>query len=1088
MIALEQVRKSLLQRLLCMFFPILVLSNIGNINVQANTGKTENSTDLQQTRKTITGIVVDRSGEPLVGVGVSIPGTTMGTITDVSGKYEITVQGDNQVLNFSYIGFITVNIEAKNNVIDVIMEEDVMMMDEVVVTAMGIKKERKALGYAVQDINSVELQKTKTANPINSLAGKIAGVNVTQTSGGAGAGANIILRGGTSLERDNQPLFVVDGIIYDNSTSVNGNSAFDGAQSTNSTYSNRIMDINPDDIENMSVLKGPAAAALYGSRAAAGVILITTKKGSEGTVSVNFNSRFQSNWANRLPEQQSTYKRGLYQQDGLLLEGDATTTMGSWGAKSGANETIYNNIENFFRPSNTWDNSVSVSGGSKTGSFYFSASNFDEVGIIPESSFDKKTFRFNGEQKYGILRIGANVAYSVSDQLSSLTSGGLYNTNGEGAIQSAYIWPRNLDMKNWLNEDGSKYRLFDWQLVQDDFDNPYWIVNKMPRKDKTKRFTGSVNVGLDITDWWSVNATMGVDRYTTNTTRFTAPGSGISINYQKGLLAENDRAYEYSTSNIMTNFHKRFSDFDLNLLLGTTSEYTSVNYDGRKAWNFIIPEFYVVTNVSNTDLSISQSRMKKRLVGAYGEFRGSYKNFAYLTLTGRNDWTSTLPVNSRSYFYPSVSGSIVFTELMPKSDVLTFGKVRASWARVGKDADAYVTNTYVNPPEHTIYNNGDGLGIRDEYTRGNSTLIPEITESQEYGFDLRLFDSRIGIEYTYYQNKSKNQLLQPRTSQATGFILLTTNAGVITNKGMELSINVVPVRTKDLTWDITINASGNRGTLDELLAGMEVLYVTDVQVGNAKAASFNKGNYMAISGSKWTRSPEGQLVLNPETGMPTYDGLTTHEIGNREPKVFGGINNSIQYKNWNLSFLLDYRIGGHVYNGTNYYMTENGTSLLSADREKLSITGVVQTGENVGADGVRIPVYSEPRTFEYETGKMYTVGNQTVSGEYMINYYYWQTAHKYESANFMTDVNWLRLRNISLSYSFSKNTLDKLKGIKGLTLTATGTNLLLLTNYKGMDPETSAAGSGAVGSSSVGIDFCGIPALAGFSFGLNLTF
>ena len=767
MTALKQVRKSFIMRLLYMFFCILAFSNIGNINVQANTGKSENTKDLQQTRKAITGTVVDRSGEPLIGVGVSIPGTTTGTVTDISGKYEITVQNENQVLNFSYIGFITVNIEAKNSVIDIIMDEDVLMMDEVVVTAMGIKKERKALGYSVQDINSAEILKTKTANPINSLAGKIAGVNVTQTSGGAGAGANIILRGGTSLERDNQPLFVVDGIIYDNSTSVNGNSAFDGAMATNSTYSNRVMDINSDDIENISVLKGPAAAALYGSRAAAGVILITTKKGSEGTVSVNFNSRFQSSWANRLPEQQNTYKRGLYQQDGLLLEGDATTTMGSWGAKFGANETIYDNIGDFFRPAHSWDNSVSVSGGSKTGSFYFSASNFDEAGIIPESSYDRNAFRFNGEQKYGILRIGANVAYTVSDQNSSLTSGGLYNSSGEGALESAYRWPRNLDMKHWLNDNGTKHRLFDWEQVENDFDNAYWILNKMPRKDKTKRFTGSVNVGLDLTDWWSVNATMGVDRYTTNSTRFSAPGSGISRAYQKGLLAENDRTHEYSTTNVMTTFHKRFSDFDLNLLLGTTSEATSINYDGRRAWNFIIPEFYVITNVANTDLSIAQSRMKKRLVGAYGEFRGSYKNFAYLTLTGRNDWTSTLPINSRSYFYPSVSGSIIFTELMPKSDVLSFGKVRASWARVGKDADAYVTNTYVNSPEFTVYNNGEGKGIRDEYTRGNSNLVPEITESQEYGFDLKLFDSRVGIEYTYYQNKSKNQLMQPQIGRAS---------------------------------------------------------------------------------------------------------------------------------------------------------------------------------------------------------------------------------------------------------------------------------------------------------------------------------
>jgi hypothetical protein len=534
----------------------------------------------------------------------------------------------------------------------------------------------------------------------------------------------------------------------------------------------------------------------------------------------------------------------------------------------------------------------------------------------------------------------------------------------------------------------------------------------------------------------------------------------------------------------MTNFHQKFGDVDLNLLLGTTSEATEVNYNGRKAWNFIVPGFYSVTNVANTDLAIAQSKMQKRLVGAYGEFRAAYKNFAYITLTGRNDWTSTLPVDSRSYFYPSVSGSLLFTELLPKSDILNFGKVRASWARVGKDADAYVTNTYVDPPEFTLYDGGNGLGIKDSWTRGNSFLIPEITESQEYGFDLKFLDSRLGLEFTYYKNSSINQLLSPRTTQSTGYIFMTTNAGVIVNNGMELSVNVVPVKTKDFTWNLLVNASGNRGKVKELLPGLEILYVTDVQVGNAKAASFNDGNFMGISGSEYLRSPEGYLVLNPESGMPTSDGLVTHEIGNREPKVFGGINNSLQYKNWNLSFLLDYRIGGDIYNGTDYYMTNNGISARSADRQKLSITGVVKTGE----DADKNPIYSEPKTFEYERGQMYPVGSLTLSGDYIIDNYYWQSAYTLNSANYMTNTNWLRLRSISLSYSLSQEILNKVKGVKGVTATLSGSNLLLWTNYKGMDPETSAAGSGAIGSSSVGIDYCGIPALAGMSFGLNITF
>ena len=328
MTALKQARKSFIKKLLCILFAGLVLSTAGSINVQANTGKSEDPTDLQQTVKTITGTVIDRNGEPLVGVSVTIRGTITGTMTDGSGKYAITVRDNNQVLNFSYIGFKPLSVAAKNSVIDVTMEEDAQMMDEVVVTAMGIKKERKALGYSVQDINADELMKNKSTNILNSLSGKIAGLNVTQSSGAAGAGASIIIRGGTSLERDNQPLFVVDGMIYDNTTDAGGNSAFDGATRVNSTNSNRIMDINPEDIENISVLKGPAASALYGSRAAAGVIVITTKKGQEGQVKVNVNSKFSTSWVNRYPEQQDRYKRGYYNQSGTLDD----YTMNSWGA------------------------------------------------------------------------------------------------------------------------------------------------------------------------------------------------------------------------------------------------------------------------------------------------------------------------------------------------------------------------------------------------------------------------------------------------------------------------------------------------------------------------------------------------------------------------------------------------------------------------------------------------------------------------------------------------------------------------------------------------------------------------------------
>ncbi|WP_398454570.1 SusC/RagA family TonB-linked outer membrane protein [Sphingobacterium thalpophilum] len=1043
------------------------------------------SSSLWAQTKTISGKVTSAAdGTSMSNVTVTIKGKSISTQTNSDGTFTINAEpGD--ILLFRAVGSSeSQKLVGSGNVINVVLVRSEEVLDEVVVTAMGVKKEKRALGYAVQDIGSSELMKNKSPNLINSLAGKIAGVNVTQTSGGAGAGASIILRGGTSLQRDNQPLFVVDGLIYDNNTSINGNSGFDGAQSTNSVYSNRVMDINPEDIENVSVLKGPAAAALYGSRAAAGVIMITTKKGKEGTASVSVTSRFTSNWANRLPEQQNNYKRGEYQIDGKLLEGDATKTMGSWGAKFGADAQIYNNLKEFFRTGSAWDNSASLAGGYKNGSYYFSASDFRQKGIIPNSDYNKTTFRINADQKYGILKIGTNMTYSIADQLSSLTSSGLYGANGEGAVQGAYIWPHDIDMKHYLNEDGSKYRLFNYDLVQNDFDNPYWILYKMPRTSKVNRFTGTFNAKLDITSWWDLTYTVGIDRYTENGTRLTTAGSGVEFRYLNGLMSQNNSTYQYVSSNLMTSFRKKVKDFDFNLMLGTMAESTTREFNGLKAWNFILPGFYVPTNTVNTDRDIAQTIRRNRLVGVFGEFRASYKDIAYFTATQRNDHASTLPKENSSYYYPSLSGSVVFTELLPKNDILSFGKVRASWAKVGKDTEPYVTNTYAVGPEFTLYNQGQGVGFRNDWLKGNNILKPEISEAQEYGVDLKFLKSRFGLEFTYYKNRSINQLLQPRSSQATGYILMWTNAGDINNKGLELSLSGTPIKKENFKWDIMLNASRNKGKVENLLDGMDILYVTDVQVGSAKAASFNRGNFMAISGSQWLRSPDGQLVLNRETGMPTSDGLDTHEIGNREPKLFGGLNNSFQYKNWNLSFLLDYRIGGDVYNGTDYYLTTMGMSARSGDRDKLSISGVVKTGENPD----KTPIYSETKTFEYEAGKMYKIGDKEVSGDYIINNYYWQSAYNLESANYMTKTNWLRLRSVTLSYSLPESVVKRIKGVKGATATFTGTNLWLWTNYKGMDPETSAAGSGAVGSSSVGIDYNGIPALSGVSFGLNVTF
>ena len=1031
-------------------------------------------TAVAQTMKA-TGVITDASGEPLIGATVMLKGTKRGVTTDVNGHFSIDALNGSTLI-VSYVGMVTREIKVGGKPVNVTLEGG-NALDEVVVTALGIKREKKSLGYAVDDINAEELMKNKNTNAINSLAGKIAGVSITQSSGSAGAGSQIILRGGTSLERDNQPLFVVDGVIYDNSTSSIGNSAYDGMLANATSNSNRIMDINPEDIENMSVLKGPAAAALYGSRAAAGVVLITTKQGKEGAVEVNLNAKYTTSWVHKLPEQQKTYARGYYTSDenGNAVLQDYTTQ--SWGAKiSETGGQWYDNVGNFFENSGAWDTNLSIAGGNKNGKFFLSGSFYDQDGIIPTTGFTKTTFRFNGEQKWKMLTFGANVAYSQSRTDKTLTSAGLYGSSGNGSMTALYNFAGSDDMRHYLNEDGSKYRMFaDRQNLEDDIENPYWMLDNYKMKDNTERFTGNFSVKADIFDWWWVSYRMGIDSYTTENSNRIGEGAAVKALWQNGMLSENSLRYQYLSTNLISNMNKQFGDFNVNLMLGTSTDYTKSTTNYRWGWGFEIPGFYSFGNIKDANKKFAQAHSRKRLLGVFGEVRADWKNTVFLTVTGRNDWSSTLPVENRSYFYPSVSGAIAFTELIQdRPEWLSFGKIRASWARVGKDASPYATSTYLNSVATML---GDMTGYGTSWTRGNPILKPETTESTEVGLEMRFFNNRLHFDYAFYTNNTYDQIISPRGPQSTGYIFCSQNMGDVYNKGMELTIGGTPVKTRDFSWESSINVYGNRGTVKHLPDGTKYLYVTDVQVGNVQAASYNDGPFMALSGGEWLRNENGDLVLD-KNFMPqgAQSNSTQILVGNREPKFQGGWNNTLTYKGFTFNMLWEFRVGGAVFNGTEYAMTMSGMSKLTEGRDRLEITGVQASGDG----------YTPVETHVFEADGVYNFNGTKISGKELIKNYY--TSYYYrESRNFITDVNSLRLRTISLSYELPKNVLAKTKCIKRASVSATANNLLLFSNYHG-DPEVAVSGSGITGSSSVGIDYCGVPSTASFSFGVNLTF
>jgi TonB-linked SusC/RagA family outer membrane protein len=1033
-------------------------------------------TTLAQER-TITGTVVSQDETPIIGASVIIKGKTTGTQTDPNGKFTITAV-PRDILVISAVGFTTMQTKVGNSsTISITLQKGEGQLQEVVVTALGIKKERKALGYSVTELDSKELMKNKNTNVINSLAGKVPGVNITQFSGSAGAGASITLRGGTSTSegRQNQPLFVVDGIIYDNSTTVTGNTGTDGLSRSNTTYSDRIMDINPEDIESLSVLKGAAAAALYGSRAADGVVLITTKKGAEGRVMVDFNSKISTSWANKLPEVQTEFGPGSYSSNGVL---NTTNLYSSWGAKIPADSTIYDNIGNFFRHGVIYDNNVNVSGGSKNGSFYLSGSNFKQTGIVPGTGYDKTTFRFNGEQKYGGLTLNANVAYSVANTDRTLTTAGLW-ASGVGSMQALYGWPTTYNIKNYLNPDGTQHRIYEGTLaLEDDIDNPYWIVNQDNLTSKTNRFTGGINGDYKIASWWDITGRVGYDQYSTNDYTFIAPGSALAPLYQNGRLSKDLVDYTYITTTVMSNFHKKIGDFDTHLMLGTTSEDFNTKTQNHWGYAFNTPGTISFNNIENSNKFFTDATTRRRLVGAYGEVGVSYKDIVYLTGTGRNDWSSTLiPAPSNSYFYPSISGSFIFSQLLHPNNILSFGKLRASIAGVGKDANPYSTATYENPPISI----GSFIGVGNQYYSGNSKLIPEIQRAWEVGGEFRFLNDRIGLDYTYYHSETRNQIAQPRLAQSGGFIFSSLNSGSVINKGMEIALTGKVISQRNFSWNSTLNFSYNRGRLGAFIPGVAYFYPTDAQFGTIKAASIPNGGYfLGMTGQDYYRATDangkeisnGAYQIDPTTGL--YKVNTTNPVvGNREPDYIGGFQNTFRYKALTLSFLLDIRIGGDVFNGTEYAMVVNGLSkqTLLNGRQSVTLTGV---NSKTGTD----------TTITYNANESYPIGNTTYSGNNMIQRYW--SNYAANSYNFITSVNWLKLRSLSLTYDFS-GILKNQKVIKGLSATAVGTNLFTWTNYKGMDPEVSAAG-GTGGSGSTGIDYLGVPAVASFTFGVNLKF
>jgi TonB-linked SusC/RagA family outer membrane protein len=943
------------------------------------------------------------------------------------------------------------------------MGQQVQAIGEMVVTSFGIKEKKRALGYSVQEIKGESVAKTEQANVVNALRGEVAGVNITSSGGNPGQSSRIIIRGISSLDpgANNQPLFIVDGVPINNST-------YSGATSSESfAYSNRAVDINPDDIESISILKGGSATALYGIRAANGAVVITTKSGSPGATKVNFSSTVGWNQVSKYPEQQTTFMGGWY---GKPTYQSNPWPFHAWGPKADTvnGATFYDNLRNFFEfdgPGSQQKNSINISGGSDKSTFYISASDLNKTGVVTGTNFGRTTAKISGQ-------LYVNDQFDVSGSVNYINSGGDKTPQGSiGPISQLYYTPTSVDVTDWIKENGTQQVYTPW------LDNPIYRAKYNQMADEVNRMFGTISLNYDISDRVNINYRVGNDYYN-DVRSWVIPGpQGIEGEVPldpQGYLQETTINNNEFTSTLMATVQQEFSeDVNATFRIGNdlfNSTFDRLTVDGSE---FGVPDFYDLSNV--TTINTSERTIRKRVTGVYGDLTVDYKKMLYLNITGRNDWSSTLPKDNRSFFYPSASLSFVFSDVVKLPRFFDYGKLRTSWSQVGKDAPAYATGIKYTAPSNFPFNGSSGFTKNNQL--GDPNLKPEITTSMEIGTDLRFFENRLGLDFTWYKSNSKDQIINVPVSNTIGFTTFLTNAGEIQNDGVEILLTAQPVSTRNFSWNIKTNFTKNNNRVVSIREGIKSieLFGSSYSYGGSLLIQLFEGlrygNLMGSSYKRYYENPEDEdplfvdkerPILIDENGFPVRN-LDYKIIGNSTPDWMAGITNSFRYKNIGLSFLVDIRKGGDVYNQPEAFFAAQGTSMETLNRDQVNVF------EGVTADG-------KPNTKEVYLGQ----------GEYDGVLYgdgYYRKVWRKVATNFVEDASWVRLRTLNLSYDLPTSLISKTP-LRAASISFTGNNLLLFTPYSGFDPEQSAYGAG---SNTQGFQGRGTPAVRTFAFSLNIS-
>lgn len=1014
----------------------------------------------------ISGRVTDDKGDPLALVSVLEKGTNNGTTTDERGQFALTVTGARPVLVFSYTGMDPQEVTVgSTNTYNVTMRSTGDAMSEVVVTALGIRREKKALGYSAQEVSGEELAATRQTNIVNALRGKAAGVQINSGGGAPGQGSRIVIRGIKSLSpgRDNQPLFVIDGVEMDNSTTtVSSAGELRG-------LSNRAADINPDDVETITVLKGGAATALYGQRGTNGVVVITTKSARAGKLKVSLTNTYGIDEVNQFPDVQRTYSQGN------LSVYNPKDFFPSWGPSTEIAKTldpthpdrIFHHYERGYEKGNQFRSSLNLSGGTENALLSSSFSYFKQNGVIPNSDYRNITARLSGQ-----FRAGSKLRFTPSVFFSN--SGG-FRVNADRYNESLTYWSPRWDVRDYLNENGTMKTYGNNNPIYGTFTNRF--------RDDVYRILGNVAVTYSPFNWVDLDYKLGID-YFTDLRRHTAPGPmGLDDEIphednEQGFVHEYRINNRLLNSNVMATFKKDWGGrFNTTLRVGNDvreRKYRRLTSTGDE---LDVPDLLSLNNakIRSTD----QYDETYRIVSAYGDLALGLNNYLFLNLTARNDWSSTLEKDNRSFFYPSASLSYVFSDHFELPTFMSFGKVRASLAETGKDTNPYETSSVY---ESSVLTSTSQVIWTRGNARGDEFLKPERTTSLELGTELRFLNNRLGLDFTWYKLNSRDQIIPVAVSPTTGYSSVIINAGEIENKGIEVLLNATPIRTSDFTWDATLNFSRNRNKvlsiregLTEIVVGTQfgyigssatMKYVPGYAVGNIYGSSYQR-YYGTKEDDKVNVDHSLPLVIantGTNAGFPVRDG-TQRLLGNSQPKWIGGLTNTLSYKNFVLSFLWETQQGQDRYNQLGNFMAAFGIAKFTEDRNTSRVF------EGVLPDGT-------PNT------QLVWLSQGTAADGRNYGQGFYRNIYRSVTENFIEDASWVRLRNLTLSYNIPAKVFKR-NFVQGATVSFTGNNLLLFTDYTGFDPETSSSSAASNADAFTGFSY---PALRSYLFSLNLNF